>query len=421
MKLLDTKSPDFLENFKKLIKKNKPIPEEVFKKVKKIFRDIEEKGDIKLKEYVERFDLAGGKLKTLKVPEEKIKKAKLDNQELSAIKLAIKRIEKFHRNEKIYPFKINEDGGTVEQRIVGLDRLGVYIPAGRAPLVSTVLMTVIPARIAKVKEIVLVSPPSGNGEIHNKILAVANIFGLKEIYRMGGAHAVAGLAIGTESIKKVDKIVGPGSIWVQSAKLYAFVKGFCGIDTLAGPSEVVIISDGSVSSRLAIADLFAQLEHGEDSIAILLSHNHAYLREVKTLIEGGSYISKETRKNLFLVKTKNLNESFDLSNLIAPEHLELHIKKPKKHIDKIKNAGAIFLGAYSPVAIGDYIAGPNHCLPTSSCSRFSSGLSVFDFLKRQSIVNLSKNVLIKIGKQAEIMGNLEGLSLHSESISIRIK
>jgi len=343
------------------------------------------------------------------------------------IQFAAKRIERFHKKQLPRSFKLKKDHQEIlEQRIMPLTRVGICIPAGKAPLFSTVLMTAIPAKIAGVQEIAMISPWP-NGQMSHYILAAAKIVGISEIYKVGGAQGVAALAYGTKSIAKVDKIVGPGNIWVSYAKSMVARYGLVDIDTVAGPSEIVVIADKSCPSSFIIADLLSQLEHGTDSRAILITPDKHYANYIFNEIQAqeASYNRQKNTNNAkrnlpLIIYTRNLDEAIEAVNWLSPEHLEIIVKNPRNILKKIKNAASIFLGPYSPVPMGDYVAGPNHVLPTEGHARFASPLGVEDFVKRQSVVEFSKEALMKLGPVAMRMAQLEGLDAHARAIEIRI-
>jgi len=413
---LDTREKNFEKKFSVLLKNRASFKSELEQKVREIFSWVEKQGINALLDFVRRYEGFKGTSKDLKVKQKEIEQAekKLTGKQIKAIKLAKNRIEKFHKRQIPKGYKIKEQDGYLEERWVALSRVGIYIPAGKAPLASTVLMTGVPAKLAGVKEIIITTPAGKDGKVHPAILFCAQLLGIKEIYKVGGAQAIACLALGAEPIKKVDKIVGPGGVWVSSAKVYAQSQGLCGIDTLAGPSEILILSDGSVRIEFAQADLFAQLEHGEDSWAFLISANQKYLERL---------ISPELKgaKNLVLIYAESENQMLELANQIAPEHLELHLENPEEALPHLSTAPAIFIGGYSPVAIGDYLAGPNHSLPTGGRARFDSPLGVRDFMKRQSIVKIGKILFKELSDPLSTFVELEGLSAHSRSIKIRLK
>jgi histidinol dehydrogenase len=413
MKKLDTIEKNFEKEFGLLLKTRAVFRMEVMETVKTVFDALEKRGEAALLEFAKKFEKFEGKFFDLKVRPEELNAAKksLTPKAIRAIETAARRIEKFHKLQVPKSFCINEDGGRLECRWTPLNRVGLYIPGGKAPLASTVLMSAIPARLAGVKEIALATP-AGGGRIHPAVLYAAKVAGAKEIYKTGGAQAIAAFALGAGPIKKVDKIIGPGGVFVSAAKVYSQSLGLVGIDTLAGPSEIVILSDGSAPLSYALADLAAQLEHGEDGWAFMLSTSRKTLDEV-----AKQFVFPQ--KNLILVKVKNTKEMVDLANRIAPEHLEIHLKNPESVLDSLTGPSAIYVGAGSPVASGDYMAGPNHSLPTSGRARFDSPLGVWDFMKRQNVVSLSPALLKKIARPASDFAELEGLVHHSNSIKIR--
>jgi histidinol dehydrogenase len=398
------------------------------KQVEQIFKDIIQGRDQALFDYTAKFE--GHKLtaQNVRVSRQELKQAwkRVPARDRRTISLAASRIERFHKEQRPRAFRLKEKTGTrIEQRVVSLERVGIYIPAGRSPLFSTVLMTAIPAKIAGVQRIVMISPWP-KGEMNPYILTAARMVGVHEIYKIGGAQGIFALAYGTQSIPWVNKIVGPGSIWVSEAKALVARMGYIGIDMVAGPSEIMVLADGSFPADLAAADLLSQLEHGEDSMATLVTTSKKYAAKVRDEMTKQSSVSgrkeyfEKTLQNLAtLIWTRNLEESIEVVNRTAPEHLEILAKSPRKILNKIKNAASIFLGPYSPVPIGDYLAGPNHVLPTAYRAKYASPLGVEDFVKRQSVVEFSKEALLKLGPVAERMAELEGLDGHAQAIRIR--
>lgn len=382
----------------------------VEEKVKNIINDVRLFGDDALLKYTKKFD--GVKLahRQLKVSEIEISGAyqNISPNFVSTLKIVIDNINRFYKKTLKKSWKIrSEDGIILGENYSALERVGVYVPAGTAPLVSCVYMTVLPAKIAGVKKIALVSPPDKFGHINPHILVVADLLKVDEIYRVGGAQGVAALAYGTKTIPRVDKIVGPGNIYVTEAKRQVF--GYCDIDMVAGPTELVIIANNSSDPKFIIADLKAQGEHAK-GLAILITNSKALAREVKAQMPDN---------NGLIVLTKNLNQAVEIANRIAPEHLEILVNNPQRIAKMIKNAGAIFLGPYSPTAIGDYIAGPSHVLPTQGTARFFSGLSVCDFIKSTHIISYSKKALEKAKDPLEKIAGIEGLSKHLDSVKAR--
>ena len=384
----------------------------VEEKVKQIIDDVRIFGDEALIKYTKKFD--GVKLvpKQLKVSEIEISGAyqSISPNFVSSLKVIIENVNRFYRKVLKKSWRMKDaDGVILGENYTPLEKVGVYIPAGTAPLVSTVYMTVLPAKIAGVKKIALISPPDKQGYINPHILVVANLLKVDEIYRVGGAQGIAALAYGTKTIPRVDKIVGPGNIYVSEAKRQVF--GLVDIDMIAGPTELVIIANRYSESKFIIADLKAQAEHAK-GLAILITNSKTLARQVMAQLEG---------VNGFIILTKNLAQATEIANKIAPEHLEILVKNPKRIMRRITNAGAIFLGPYSPVAVGDYVAGPSHVLPTQGTARFFSGLSVFDFVKSSHIISYSKKALEKVKEPLEKIATIEGLGKHLDSVKVRFQ
>ena len=375
------------------------------KKVREIISAVKKDGDSALFDLTEKYD--GIRLKKLKVEEKEIKNASLSlNKSLkNAISIAKKRIEEFHRKELPHDFVLKKRNSYVKKVFIPLETVGIYIPAGSAPLPSTVLMTVIPAKVAGVKRIILTSPPRKNGKIDPYILATASLCGVREIYKIGGAQAIAALALGTKTIPRVDKIIGPGNQYVTTAKRLLF--GYVDVDLLAGPSEVLILADKSARALFVETDLLAQSEHN-GGLAILVTNSITLLKRVEKKVKSG-----------YAILLKNKKEMIETANRIAPEHLQIMMEEPEKIAQKIKNSGAIFLGNYSPTAIGDYLAGPSHTLPTGGSARFFSGLSALSFLKGFSVICWKKGEIKKLGKVIEKLAKIEGLHQHAKSVRIR--
>jgi histidinol dehydrogenase len=378
-------------------------------KVERIIEDVRLQGDEALIKYTRKFDGVKLSVKSLRISEAEISGAyqNIEPDFVTTLKAIIENITRFYREQIKKSWRIKDaDGAILGENFHPIERVGVYVPAGQAPLVSTVYMTVLPAKIAGVKEVVLVSPPDKNGNINPHILAVANLLKVDEIYRVGGAQAIAALALGTKSIPKVDKIVGPGNQYVTEAKRQVF--GFVDVDMLAGPTELVIIASRFSDPKLVIADIKAQKEHARSQV-FLVTNSKTLARQVRTQVADDGYI----------ILTKNLDEAAQIANHIAPEHLEILVKKPGSLVKKIRNAGAIFLGPFSPVAVGDYFAGPSHVLPTGGSARFFSGLNLSDFIKSNHIISYSKKALEKAKKPVEKIVSIEGLNQHVESIKAR--
>ncbi len=406
MKVIKTSGKEF----NKLCDRNYTCSEKISKKVAMIIEDVKREGDKALIRYTSKFDRVKLHPKQLKVSSREVNGAYQDIKPALAgsIRVIIENVTKFYRKQLKKSWKIKDKEGIMLGEIIKpIESVGIYIPSGTAPLVSSVYMTVIPAKVAGVERIVLISPPNEYQSINPCILAVANLLGVKEIYKGGGAQAIAALAFGTKAIPKVDKIVGPGNQYVTEAKRQVF--GYADVDMLAGPSEVVIIASRHADPKLVVADMEAQAEHA-GGIAIVITTSKAMVKTISQFSVRG-----------YIVKAKNLDEAADIANRIAPEHLQLMVKNPRKMLKKIKNAGAIFLGQYSPTALGDYIAGPSHVLPTGGTARFFSGLSIWDFLKGSHVISYSKRALEETLDDIERVASLEGLSKHIESVKERFK
>ena len=429
MKIFSTKEKGFIRALDAILKRGESDTSEAEEAVKAIINGVRENGDKALLKYTERFDkVRFANMRDALCTRQEIERAlkNIPKGDLDIIKLAAKRIRAFHKKQlpKSWSFK-EKDGTLLGQKVTPLERVGIYVPGGKAVYPSTVLMNAIPANVAGVKEIIMATPPSKNG-INSYVLAAAKIAGVDKIYKVGGAQAVAAMAYGTESIPKVDKIVGPGNIYVATAKRLVF--GVVDIDMVAGPSEILIINDGTGAPSWIAADLLSQAEHDELASGILLTTStkmaEAVAREVEKQLrelkrEAIARVSIERYGAIII--TKNLAEAADITNRIAPEHLELFVKKPFELLKKIKNAGAIFLGPNTPEPIGDYMAGPNHTLPTGGTARFSSPLGTEDFIKRSNVLSFSKKAVEKLGKSVVRFTEMEGLGAHGRSVAIRIR
>lgn len=396
--------------------------------VRKIVEDVRTNGDKALFKYTKKFDKFSLNAKNIKVSKKEITDAekRLSNRIKSDLRKAAARVKSYHNTKKpekyIYKDSLGNELGWL---ITAIERVGIYVPGGKAAYPSTVLMTAIAARVAGVKEIVLVTP-CPKGHLNDEVLYAAKISGVDAIYKVGGAQAVAALAYGTDIVPKVDKIVGPGNIFVAIAKKLVF--GVVDIDMIAGPSEVLIIADGSCSPDWVAADLLAQAEHDEMAVPCCVTTSAKYAREVKaSVLDQLSRLSRkdiagESVKNygrIFVVN--NLDFAVEVSNNFAPEHLELCVQKPKQLLSKITNAGAIFVGATSTEAFGDYVAGPSHVLPTGGAARFSSPLSVYDYVKMPSVISISKNGFNKLSKSVMNLAYSEGLEAHALSVKTRLE
>ena len=394
--------------------------------VRRIVNDVRLKGDEAVRFYTKKFD--GVKIDDFKVRYEDIEKAyrEVDSELSGALKEVYLNVDLFHRGQLPRSWFGEFRGIMLGHRITPVEKVGVYVPGGKSAYPSTVMMAVVPARIAGVRNIYVVSPPDKNGKVNKLILAACHIAGIYDVYSIGGAQAVAALAYGTETVPKVDKIVGPGNIYVSLAK--KMVYGDVDIDMIAGPSEVVIISDGSVESEIVAADIVAQAEHDEMSVAILVTTDEKFAFDVKGDVE--KLVPSFPKKDIIEASLRNFGSIFiardmedaaEIVNRIAPEHVEILTSEPFEVLPMIRNAGAIFLGKFSPVAVGDYIAGPSHILPTGGSARFRSVLNVEDFIKRTSIVAYMRRNLDKERKSIKILAEAEGLHAHSFSIEARFR
>ncbi len=428
MKILNTKNRAFKKNFDSILGLKRSQSNNNLNVVKKIINDVRKNGDLSLINYTKSFDKIKLTPSKIRLNEKLIKKSikRLDSNVKKSIDIAFDRITKFHKKQVFRGYKFKDNlGNQLGYKILPLDKVGVYVPGGTASYPSTLLMNSIPAMVAGVKNIYCVMP-TPRGEINAGVLYAAKKCKIKSIFRVGGAQAVAALTYGTKNIPKVDKIVGPGNIYVATAKKEVF--GTVGIDMVAGPSEITVIADDKNRSDWTAVDLLSQAEHDVLSQSILLTTSKKFATKVSVEIKKilkylprKKIASKSIKDFGCIIICKNKKELIDIANMIAPEHLEIKIKGAEKLEKKIKNAGSIFLGEFSPEAIGDYLAGPNHVLPTSGSARFASGLSVNDFIKRTSLIKCSKRGIEKIGQMAINLANYEGLHAHALSISKRIK
>ena len=401
----------------------------VDKTVADILIDIQKCGDEALLRYTRFFDhLNVISVSELELPRERLQQAldELPAIQRKALKQAVARVRAYHKKQSLQSWSYTESDGTVlGQKITPLNRVGLYVPGGKASYPSSVLMNAIPAKVAGVSELIMVVP-TPDGKQNDLVLAAALVCGVDRVFTIGGAQAIGALAYGTETIPRVDKIVGPGNAYVAAAKRQVF--GVVGIDMIAGPSEILVICDGMTDPNWIAMDLFSQAEHDELAQAILLSPDAAFIDAVAASINQRlealprrAIISASLENRSALIQVQNLDEACIIANHIAPEHLELSVKQPEKWVKKIKNAGAIFLGQYTSEALGDYCAGPNHVLPTSGTARFSSPLGVYDFQKRSSLIQVSKKGAKKLGKIASILAYGEGLHAHAMSAEYRYK
>ena len=422
-----TQDRDFDSKLNSLIAWESASNEEVGRSVEKIINDVKVNGDASVLDYTNQFDsLKAESISELIVSKERLKES-FDNlaiEQKNALLTAAERIKSYHQNQVQESWSyLEDDGSMLGQKITPLERAGLYVPGGKAAYPSSVLMNSIPAKVAGVEDLIMVVP-TPNGVINELVLAAAHVAEVDLVFTIGGAQAIAALAYGTENIPKVDKIVGPGNIYVATAKRQVF--GQVGIDMIAGPSEILIICDGRTNPDWVAMDLFSQAEHDEDAQAILLCPDEDFIKEVEMSIskllptmEREQIIKTSLKNRGALILTQDIDDAVKISNRIAPEHLELSVEDPESILDDIKHAGAIFMGKYSSEALGDYCAGTNHVLPTSSTARFSSPLGVYDFTKRSSIVMASKEGAKKLGETASVLAFGEGLQAHAKSALYR--
>jgi histidinol dehydrogenase len=424
---LNAADAGFVQDFQNLLFAKREEEEDVAAVVRGIIADVRKRGDAALVELTNKFDRANVTAGTLKLSAGEIDAAlgKVSKEQLTAIETAAMRIESYHKRQLPEDARFTDDTGAVlGWRWTSVDSAGLYVPGGTASYPSSVLMNAIPARVAGVARIVMVTPASG-GAINPLVLAAARRAGVTDIYRIGGAQAVAALAYGTQSVPAVDKIVGPGNAYVAAAKREVF--GQVGIDSVAGPSEILVIADGQNDPEWIAADLLSQAEHDASSQSILITDDAAFADKVAAAAE--KQIAMLPRKEIAakswngygaIIVVKQLDDAVPLADAIAPEHLEIATADPEVLLRKVRHAGAIFLGRHTPEAMGDYIAGPNHVLPTSRTARFSSGLSVLDFMKRTTLLSLDARSIAAIGPDALILAESEGLDAHARSIAARL-
>ncbi|WP_297887773.1 histidinol dehydrogenase [Sulfurihydrogenibium sp.] len=424
MKIVDLRGRYYKENqeLQNLIKRSDVEIDLYEPVVKEIIKNVKERGDEALVEYTEKFDKVKINPEDLVIPFEELEKAydEIEDDVRWAFEVAYERIYEFHEQQKEKSFFKEEDGMILGQKVIPLDIVGLYVPGGKAAYPSSVLMNAIPARVAGVEEIVMCSPNP-----NKYTLAAAFICGIDTVYRVGGAQAVAAMAYGTQTVKKVDKIVGPGNIYVALAKKNVF--GVVDIDMIAGPSEILVIADEKANYRWIAADLLSQAEHDELAASILITTSEELAKNVKEYLYN-ELLTDFSRKEIAKKSLDNYGHAFivedldtacQVANYIAPEHLEIITENPFDLLNKIKHAGAIFLGSYSTEPLGDYILGPNHVLPTGAAARFSSPLGVYDFVKRSSVIYVSKEGFERVANHAEKMANAEGLEAHALSVKIR--
>ncbi len=429
IKRLDSSSSDFQSQLDTLLAWEGVSNEQVNATVREVLHAVKSRGDAALVEYTNRFDrMSVASMAELEIPRERLASAleKIPAAEREGLELAAERIRAYHEHQKTESWSYREaDGTLLGQQVTPLDRAGLYVPGGKAAYPSSVLMNAIPAKVAGVDELIMVVP-TPDGEVNELVLAAAAIAGVDRAFALGGAQAVAALAYGTETVPQVDKIVGPGNIYVATAKGMVF--GTVGIDMIAGPSEILVVCDGKTDPDWIAMDLFSQAEHDEDAQSILLCPDQTFLDAVAASIdkllptmERKAIIEKSLNDRGALIKVADLDEAVRITNHIAPEHLELSVEEPEAMAQQIKHAGAIFMGRYTAESLGDYCAGPNHVLPTSRTARFSSPLGVYDFQKRSSLIMFSADGASEMGKTASVLARGEGLTAHARSAEYRIK
>ncbi len=426
---LNAADADFARHLDQLLSWESVSDDGVNQRVLEIIRAVRERGDAALVELTQRFDgLEVASMADLILPRERLELAlgRITPEQRRALEISAERVRSYHEKQKQDSWTYTEADGTVlGQKVTPLDRAGLYVPGGKASYPSSVLMNAIPAKVAGVPEVVMVVP-TPRGEINELVLAAACIAGVDRVFTIGGAQAVAALAYGTESVPPVDKIVGPGNIYVATAKRHVF--GKVGIDMIAGPSEILVVCDGQTDPDWIAMDLFSQAEHDEDAQSILVSPDAAFLDKVAESIarllptlERTEIARVSIEGRGALIQVADMQQAIEVANRIAPEHLELSVAEPEQWLSQIRHAGAIFMGRYTAEALGDYCAGPNHVLPTSGTARFSSPLGVYDFQKRSSIINCSAAGASALGKIASVLARGESLTAHARSAEYRIR
>jgi histidinol dehydrogenase len=429
MRRLDTRETGFAERLSEVTAWQEELDQDVNRTVADILADIASRGDVALLEYTARFDrLEVGSVAELEVSPQRQAAAleRIAGAHRDALERAAARIRAYHEHQvqESWHYR-DESGNLLGQQITALERAGIYVPGGKASYPSSVLMNAVPASVAGVSEIIMVVPAPG-GDVSDLVLAAAKIAGVDRVFTIGGAQAVGALAYGTQTIPSVDKIVGPGNIYVATAKRQVF--GRVGIDMIAGPSEILVICDGSTDPEWVAMDLFSQAEHDENAQALLLCPDSAYLDAVQSAVERllpdmerAEIIRSSLQDRGAMILTRDLEEAVQVSNRLAPEHLELSVQDPETLLPLVRNAGAIFMGPYTSESLGDYCAGPNHVLPTSGSARFSSPLGVYDFQKRSSLIMCSEEGVQELGQVASVLARGESLTAHARSAELRLR
>ncbi len=429
IKELTSSDSDFWPQLQELLAWESVSDDAVFNTVNGILKDVRSRGDAAVVEYTNRFDrMQVASMAELEIPTERLQQAlnNISPAQRAALEEAAKRIQAYAERQKMDSWSYTEaDGTLLGQQVTALDRVGLYVPGGKAAYPSSVLMNAVPAKVAGVPELIMVVPTPA-GEVNELVLAAAAISNVDRVFAIGGAQAVAALAYGTQTVPQVDKIVGPGNIYVATAK--RMVYGTVGIDMIAGPSEILVVCDGKTNPDWIAMDLFSQAEHDEDAQSILVCPDADFIQQVKASINR--LVEEMPRKAIIatslqargaLILTQDMDEAIKVANYIAPEHLELSVENPRAMAKQIRHAGAIFMGRYTAEALGDYCAGPNHVLPTSRTARFSSPLGVYDFQKRSSLIDCSAEGASELGQIASILARGEGLIAHARSAEYRIK
>lgn len=425
LKLTKDSKQNILEN---LLKRSPNNYTEYESSVNEIINNVRENRDKAIFDYTKKFDKADIDASNIRVTKEEIQEAydKVDEKLLAVIRKSLVNIKKYHEKQLQNSWFTSEDGIILGQKVTALEKAGVYVPGGKAVYPSSVLMNVLPAKVAGVDKIVMCTPPGADGKVYPSTLVAANEAGVDEIYKVGGAQAIAAMAFGTESVPKVDKIVGPGNIFVALAKKAVF--GYVSIDSIAGPSEILVLADETANPRYVAADLLSQAEHDEMASAILITTSKELAGKVSDEVEG--FVKVLSRKEIiqksldnygYILVADNMDDAIDAVNEIASEHMEIVTKDPFTVMTRIRNAGAIFIGEYSSEPLGDYFAGPNHVLPTNGTAKFFSALSVDDFIKKSSIISYSREALDKVHTDIEQFAQCEQLTAHANSIKVRFE
>lgn len=426
---LNTNDSDFWSALDELLAWDSVSDQSVFDTVNGILMDVKKRGDEAVIDYTNQFDhMDASSMQELEIPSERLQQAleNISTEQREALEKAAERVKRYAEHQKLESWSYTEADGTVlGQQVSPLDRAGLYVPGGKAAYPSSVLMNAIPAKVAGVPELIMVVPTPA-GEVNELVFAAAAIAGVDRVFAIGGAQAVAALAYGTETIPQVDKVVGPGNIYVATAK--RMVYGTVGIDMIAGPSEILVVCDGKTNPDWIAMDLFSQAEHDEDAQSILVSPDANFIEQVLNSIEKlikdmprAEIIRASLQARGALIQANDMNDAVKIANYIAPEHLELSVENAEEVAKQIRHAGAIFMGRYTAEALGDYCAGPNHVLPTSRTARFSSPLGVYDFQKRSSLIGCSADGASELGKIASVLAHGEGLTAHARSAEYRIK